>query len=122
VLYLPISGTDEFYLFENRQAQESDSAQMNPAFGSRQKMPGLLVWHIDQGQVDQHGFDANNRVNVGPVHGVALVQADGQNDLRLPGGQNRGDKGDAFPGSSGSRSLCRITRFLQPISREPSLT
>jgi hypothetical protein len=51
VLYLPVPGTDEFYLFENRQAQESDTAQMNPAFGSRQKAPGLLVWHIDQGQV-----------------------------------------------------------------------
>jgi M6 family metalloprotease-like protein len=109
VLYLPVSGTDEFYLFENRQAQESDSAQMNPAFGSRQKSPGLLVWHIDQGQLDQHGFDADNRVNSGPVHGVALVQADGRDDLGEPGGLNRGDRGDAFPGSSGNRSLCRTS-------------
>jgi Divergent InlB B-repeat domain len=109
VLYLPIAGTDEFYLLENRQAQESDSAQMNPAFGGRQKSPGLLIWHIDQGQVDQHGFDADNRVNVGPIHGVALVQADGRNDLRQPGGDNRGDRGDAFPGVSNNRSLCRAT-------------
>jgi M6 family metalloprotease-like protein len=109
VLYLPVAGTDEFYLFENRQAQESDSAQMNPAFGARQKAPGLLVWHIDQGQVDQHGFNVDNRVNVGPVHGVALVQADGRDDLRQPGGNNRGDQGDAFPGSSNNRSLCRTT-------------
>jgi M6 family metalloprotease-like protein len=109
VLYLPVPGTDEFYLFENRQAQESDTAQMNPAFGARQKSPGLLVWHIDQGQVDEHGFDADNRVNVGPVHGVALVQADGRNDLGQPGGGNRGDKGDAYPGSTGNHSLCRAT-------------
>jgi M6 family metalloprotease-like protein len=108
-LYLPIPGTDEFYLFENRQAEESDSAQMNPAFGERQKSPGLLVWHIDQGQVDTHGFDGDNRVNAGPVHGVALVQADGRDDLRQPGSSNRGDTGDAFPGSSGNRSLCRTT-------------
>lgn len=115
ILYLPVAGTDEYYLFENRQAQESDTAQMNPAFGSRQKSPGLLVWHIDQGQLDEHGFDGDNRVNVGPVHGVALVQADGRNDLGQPGGQNRGDLGDPFPGSLGNTALCRSTN---PASRD----
>jgi hypothetical protein len=109
VLYLPIPNTDEYYLLENRQALESDSAQMNPAFGSRHKEPGLLVWHIDQGQIDQHGFRGDNRVNSGPIHGVELVQADGLNDLGQPGGGNRGDAGDAFPGSSGNSSLCRNT-------------
>lgn len=109
VLYLPVPGTDEYYLLENRQALESDSAQMNPAFGSRQKSPGLVVWHIDQGLVDQHGFEVDNRVNSGPVHGVALVQADGREDLGRPGGANRGDTGDAFPGSAGNSSLCRTT-------------
>jgi M6 family metalloprotease-like protein len=109
VLYLAVPASDEYYLFENRQAQESDSAQMNPAFGSGQKSPGLVVWHIDQGQLNEHGFDADNRVNVGPVHGVALVQADGRDDLRQPGGDNRGDTGDAFPGATGNRSLCRTT-------------
>lgn len=109
VLYLPVPGTDEFYLFENRQPQESDTAQMNPAFGNRQKSPGLLVWHIDQGQVNAHGFTGDNRVNAGPVHGVALVQADGRNDLRQPRAGNRGDRGDAFPGSTGNTALCRST-------------
>jgi M6 family metalloprotease-like protein len=109
VLYLPVPGTDEFYLLENRQAQESDTAQMNPAFGIRQKTPGLLVWHIDQGQIDEHGFDGDNRVNVGAIHGVALVQADGRNDLGQPGRGNRGDRGDSYPGSSGNTSLCRST-------------
>jgi M6 family metalloprotease-like protein len=109
VLYLTVPGTDEYYLLENRQAQESDTAQMNPAFGARQKAPGLLVWHIDQGQLDQHGFDRDNRVNVGPVHGVALVQADGRNDLGVAGSSNRGDTGDAFPGSTDNQLLCRTT-------------
>jgi hypothetical protein len=109
VLYLPVPGTDEFYLLENRQAQESDTAQMNPAFGAHQKSAGLLVWHIDQGQVDDHGFDGDNRVNVGPVHGVRLVQADTRDDLGRPGAGNRGDTGDSYPGSSGNRSLCRTT-------------
>ncbi|MFL5402735.1 MAG: M6 family metalloprotease domain-containing protein [Gemmatimonadales bacterium] len=109
VLYLPVPGTDEYYLLENRQPLESDSAQMNPAFGSRQKAPGLLVWHIDQGQLDQHGFGVDNRANSGPLHAVALVQADGRNDLRQPGGTNRGDTGDPFPGASGNTALCRTT-------------
>ena len=109
VLYLPVPGTDEYYILENRQALESDSAQMNPGFGARQKLPGLLVWHIDQGQVDQHAFGIDNRVNSGPVHGVALIQADGRNDLRRPGGTNRGDTGDSYPGSSGNTALCRTT-------------
>jgi M6 family metalloprotease-like protein len=109
VLYLPVPMTDEFYLLENRQAQESDSAQMNPAFGVRYKSPGLLVWHIDQGQVDAHGFQTDNRVNAGPIHGVALVQADGRNDLRQPGGGNRGDAGDSYPGAAGNSLLCRST-------------
>jgi M6 family metalloprotease-like protein len=109
VLYFPVPGTDEYYLLENRQPVESDSAQMNPAFGSRQKAPGLLVWHIDQGQVDLHSFDMDNRVNSGPVHGVALAQGDGREDLGRPGGFNRGDTGDAFPGSTGNTSLCRTT-------------
>ena len=109
VLALPVPGTDEFYLFENRQPEESDTAQMNAGFGVRQKAPGLLVWHIDQGQVDEHGFEGDNRVNVGPIHGVALVQADGRNDLGQAGGGNRGDRGDAYPGSTGNRSLCRVT-------------
>jgi M6 family metalloprotease-like protein len=109
VLYVPVPGTDEYYLLENRQALESDSAQMNPAFGARQKLPGLLVWHIDQGQVNQHGFASDNRVNSGPIHGVALIQADGRDDLRKAGGTNRGDAGDSYPGSSGNTSLCRTT-------------
>lgn len=104
VLVLPVSGTDEYFLLENRQALGTDTAQMNPActFRTRScaKMPGLLVWHIDQGQVSTWGFSSGNRVNVGPVHGVALVQADGLNQLRAPGGKNRGDAGDPWPGST----------------------
>jgi M6 family metalloprotease-like protein len=109
VLYLSVSGTDEYYLLENRQAQESDTAQMNPAYGARRKAPGLLVWHIDQGQLNDHGLEEDNRVNAGPVHGVALVQADGRDDLDRPGSLNRGDTGDSYPGSTGNTGLCRTT-------------
>jgi M6 family metalloprotease-like protein len=106
VLVAPIPNTDEFFLLENRQALGSDSAQINPdcQFRTRScaKGPGLLIWHIDQGQVDAHGFGQDNRVNSGPVQGVALVQADGLNELRTPGGKNRGDAGDPWPGTTGA--------------------
>ncbi len=117
VLTLAVPGTDEYYLFENRQALGSDTAQMNPGclFGSRvcAKGPGLLVWHIDQGQIDGHGFRQGNSVNVGAIQGVALVQADGLNQLRLPGSRNRGDGGDPWPGSSGAT---RFDEFTTPAA------
>jgi hypothetical protein len=37
------------------------------------------------------------------------VQADGLNDLRLPGSKNRGDPGDPWPGSSGSTRFAATT-------------
>jgi M6 family metalloprotease-like protein len=106
VRYLAVPNTDEYFLFENRQPIGSDSAQLNPVcqFHTRScaKAPGLLIWHIDQGQIAAHGFRQDNRVNSGPVHGVALVQADGLDDLGRPGGKNRGDPGDSWPGSTGA--------------------
>lgn len=109
VLYVVVPSTDEYFLLENRQPIGSDTAQLNPAcrFGTRScaKAPGLLLWHLDQGQIDAHGFQRDNRVNTGPVHGVALVQADGLNDLSIPGGKNRGDAGDPFPGTTGNQAI-----------------
>jgi M6 family metalloprotease-like protein len=118
VLYLGVPGTDEYFLLENRQAIGSDTAQINPdcRFGMRicAKGPGLLVWHIDAGQIAAHGFRQDNRVNAGPIHGVALVQADGLNQLGQPGGKNRGDAGDPWPGSSGNL-------LFGPETRPPAL-
>ncbi len=113
VLALGVPGTDEYFLFENRQAMGSDTAQFNPGcrFRTRDcaKAPGLLLWHIDLGQIAAHGFRQGNRVNSGPVHGVALLQADGRNDLRTPGGGNRGDTGDSWPGAAGNTLLADTT-------------
>jgi len=113
VLYLGVPGTDEYFLFENRQALGTDTAQFNPACRFRArvcaKAPGLLIWHVDQGQIALHDFHRDNRVNSGPVHGVALVQADGLNDLSRPGGSNRGDTGDSWPGSTGNTMLAPTT-------------
>ncbi|MEP6572005.1 MAG: M6 family metalloprotease domain-containing protein [Gemmatimonadota bacterium] len=105
VLYIPVPGTNEFFLLENRQALGSDSAQMNPAF-KHPKGPGLLIWHIDGDQVSAHGFRrGGNTVNAGAIHGVALVQADGLDQLEIAGLKNRGDAGDPFPGRSGNRTF-----------------
>ncbi len=99
VLILPTKTPGEYFLLENRAAVESDTAQMNPTY-SRAKSPGLYLWHIDQTRINQGAF--NNTINTGTIQGVALEQADGLNQLRLPPGQNnRGDLGDAFPGSTG---------------------
>ena len=55
---------------------------------------GLLVWHVDEGQSDNS--DENHYM-------VGLVQADGQRDLERA--RNRGDAGDAYPGTSGNTVL-----------------
>jgi M6 family metalloprotease-like protein len=100
---------NEWLLIENRQAFESDTAMLNqtttsvsPTCRSNcRKSVGLLLWHIDRNRI-QSGRAAN-RVNTGPVQGVALIQADGLNQLRSTGAaRNRGDHGDPYPGSTAS--------------------
>ena len=100
VRILKTQTTGEYYILENRAAIESDTAQMNPAY-SQAKSPGLYVWHIDQGRINQGSF--SNTINTGAIQGVALVQADGLSDLG--NGNNRGDLGDAYPGSTNNRAI-----------------
>jgi M6 family metalloprotease-like protein len=113
VVYIPLAGTDEYLLLENRDSLLSDTAQMNSAF-SRKKSPGLLIWHIDPSVIAANM--SANTVNSGSVHGVALEQADGLNHLRCTslGCGNRGDAGDAYPGSTVNR---RWTTTSNPASR-----
>jgi M6 family metalloprotease-like protein len=102
----------QYFLIENRQAVQSDSAQMNPTF-PKKKSPGLLLWLIDTDRIAQGR--SSNRINTGSVQGIALVQADGLNQLRTPGSRNRGDAGDAYPGSTGNTRLGFATN---PSSRD----
>lgn len=71
---------NEYFLLENRQQQQYD--QYLPA-------AGLLIWHIDDDMADND----NSR-----HYKVALMQADGKNDLEK--GNNEGDAGDCWPGTS----------------------
>ena len=51
-----IPGGNEYFILENRDSLESDTAQMNSAF-SRKKNPGLLIWHIDQNRINAGTLD-----------------------------------------------------------------
>jgi M6 family metalloprotease-like protein len=120
VFYARSNNPAEYLLLENRQAVLSDTAQMNPSLpdtcpmlGFCAKLPGLLLWLIDQPTVDQ-GL-AGNSVNVGSLQGVELIQADGLNQLRAPGSKNRGDRGDSYPGSTNNT---RFTLLTNPAARD----
>ncbi len=104
VYYGATADPSTYLLLENRQRVGSDTAMMNPAF-SRAKGPGLLIWQIDAARVA--ATRSSNTVNAGIGQGVALVQADGLNQLRsaVPGVGNRGDGGDPFPGTTANHDF-----------------
>lgn len=99
VFFAATEFSDRFLLVENRQREGTDTAMMNPVF-LRAKGPGLLLWLVDQARID--AATNSNTVNTGTRHGLALMQADGRNQLRsnISGIKNRGDAGDPFPGST----------------------
>lgn len=76
----------EYFLVENRQKAG--------AFDSSLPGSGLLIWHIDENQTNNR--DENH-------YWVALMQADGKRDLEL--NHNRGDAGDAWPGTSANTNF-----------------
>lgn len=117
--YVRVQGTNtrgEYYLLENRQRQQSDTAMIRlhcQRAGSPAGCPGgLLVWHVDSAKVAQGTF--NNTVNSGTIHGLAVVQADSFRNLEAAATtgnfcpsnstfyacSNRGDAGDLFPGTT----------------------
>ncbi|MBK7595949.1 MAG: M6 family metalloprotease domain-containing protein [Gemmatimonadetes bacterium] len=104
VYYGATADPSTYLLLENRQRVGSDTAMMSLAF-SRMKGPGLLIWQIDAARVANSR--SGNTVNTGVAQGVALVQADGLNQLRSPitGIRNRGDAGDPFPGTTANHEF-----------------
>ncbi len=112
VFMVRVQGTNprgEYYLLENRQAAESDTAMIRiHCSASSMTYPsnchgGLAIWHIDSAKVKDFGFNAGfNQVNAGiptktSPHGVLLVQADSLQELDRPT-NDRGDAGDLWPG------------------------
>ena len=125
--YVPVGGANprgEYFLLENRQAVLSDSAVVHYHcqvwFNSGTPPPcggGLLIYHVDSAQIvagvtTPGPNDDFNHVNVGPIHGLAVVQADGRGNLEAdpnaacsgagPGCSDRGDAGDLYPGPTGN--------------------
>jgi M6 family metalloprotease-like protein len=89
----------EYFLLENRQPVGSDTALI------ADKGPGLLIFQVDSARFAEASW--SNTVNSGPIHGLALLQADGLNQLRssVLGVRNRGDAGDPYPGSTGNTAI-----------------
>jgi M6 family metalloprotease-like protein len=75
----------EYFLLENRQK-----------LGFDQNLPGegLLIWHVDENVITANNAPCLGCCERHPL--LALVQADGKNDLER--GRNRGDSDDFFPG------------------------
>ena len=96
---VPIGGTTEYFLLENRQPLGSDAEL---------KGTGLLIWHVDSALIAARR--PANRINASLPHGLALEQADGLNDM-LQGSTRayRGDAGDPFPGSTSNRTFSNST-------------
>lgn len=113
VLLAPMASTNEYLLLENRAYLQSDTGQFNSSAGSHQKVPGLLIWHVDTGVINQY-FPANE-INSHTPDGLHLMQADGLNQLIA--GTDRGDKGDPYPGITNNHAL---TYHSNPASRKNS--
>ncbi|HVH66233.1 MAG TPA: M6 family metalloprotease domain-containing protein [Gemmatimonadales bacterium] len=139
--FVPVLGANprgEYFLLENREAVQSDSAVIHYHcqvwYDSASPPPcggGLLIYHVDSEQIAQHGFLQDNTVNVGPIHGLEVVQGDGLANLdanpktasckfKAPpptGCTNRGDAGDLYPGTTNNVAL---TPTSTPAARRNS--
>ena len=117
--YVAVQGSNprgEYFLLENREPQQSDTALIRIHCARAGNPPGctggLLIWHVDQTKLNQGG----NAVNAGAIHGLELMQADAFRNLDATsvstnfcppttmflGCSNRGDEGDPFPGTTGN--------------------
>jgi M6 family metalloprotease-like protein len=91
-LRINIPGTNEYFLLSNRQQMGSDAYLHGP---------GLLIWHVDPDRISARR--STNTVNSASPPGLALEQADGQDDLGNK--VNRGDAGDPYPGTTPTTSF-----------------
>src|SRR5256886_655322 len=125
--YLAVSGSNprgEYFLLENRQAVEADTAMIEHDCQVWYQGPpgscggGLLINHVDSIQIAQHDLYHDNTVNSGPIHGLEVVQADGFANLDAnlnscgsptAGCYDNGDAGDPYPGTTGHGTLSQTS-------------
>lgn len=89
VLEVPVPGSSEHFLLENRQRQGSDGALPGT---------GMVVWRVRPEVLDTSVLRYRGTENEADP-GLSVVQADGRGDLARHA--NQGDAGDPFPGSGG---------------------
>ena len=111
--YINVQGTNtrsEYVLLENRQRAQADTAVIRihcVRSGQPAGCPGgMLIWHADGAQIANGGFQNGNDLNAGPIHGLAVAEADGLGQLLCgANGCNRGDAGDYYPGISNNTAF-----------------
>jgi M6 family metalloprotease-like protein len=120
ILFVNVQGLNprnEYYLIENRQASQADTALIRDHCQFSGDPPGcaggLLIWHIDGIKACLLSLSCPNTVNHGFIHGVVLEEADGLRQLwcqtPLTCGHYRGDAGDPYPGTSGNTAFSSST-------------
>ncbi len=95
-LRVEFTGTNEYFLLENRHRLGSDVNLLGE---------GLLIWHVDPDRIAAR--QSTNTVNAVVPHGLDLEQADGLDNLGNR--ENAGDAGDPWPGSSNKTVFGPIT-------------
>ncbi len=110
--YVRVQGSNprgEYFLLENRQASQADTAMIRRHCERSGQVPtcpgGLLIWHADSVEIANNGFHNGNRVNAHAIHGLAVEEADGLRQLWCAAGCNRGDAGDVYPGTTGNTAF-----------------
>ena len=135
--YVNVPGANprgEYFLLENRQRQQSDSAMIRAhchKWGIADDCPGgLLIWHVDGTKMNQPG----NGLNSGNPHGLEVVQADAFGNLDADAGNacttgsvvldcsDRGDAGDVYPGATGNSALIYRTNPASLKNSDGSFT
>jgi immune inhibitor A len=126
VFYVNVQGTnlrDEHLLIENRQEVLADSAMLRVHCALSSNAPGcaggLLIYHVDGQKACMINVTVcDNSVNAGPIHGVAIEEGDGLRDLW--NGDNRGDGGDLYPGTTGNTAFSFRTEPAALDNRDSS--
>ena len=100
-------GSQEYFLLENRQQTAGTYDEYLPG-------NGLFIWHVDEAMWDyslQNDYectqDPHCNCSDSQHYLVALEQADGNRDLEF--GNNSGDAGDPFPGTTNNRNWTMAT-------------
>jgi M6 family metalloprotease-like protein len=99
----------EYFLIENRQASQADTALIRIHCARSFNPPGcgggMLIWHADSVEIANNGFHRGNHVNADSIHGLVVEEADGLRQLWCGSGCNRGDAGDLYPGVTGNTAF-----------------